>query len=66
MNYLNDIRLINTQQPAQRVEEAKASIYWNDYDSAIDVLKHSKNINRNEVFRLAHSAMLVDIGALGM
>ena len=65
MNYLNDLRYINTQLPAQRVEEVKSSVYWNDYDSALEVLRHSRHATRSEVFRLARAAMLMDIGAMG-
>jgi len=39
----------------------KASAYWNDYDAALEVLKHSSNVDREAVFKLVREALLKDI-----
>ena len=63
MNYLNDLRFINRHMSSERRTMAMESTYWNNFESALKVLTHSRHVNRDEVFRLAREAMLKDIGA---
>lgn len=60
MNYLHDKQYINSQSPMDRMELIQTSAYWNDFDSALEVLKHSTNVDKQKVINLARATMLRD------
>lgn len=60
MNYLHNKQFINSHPPMDRMELIQSSAYWNDYESALEVLKHSTNVDKQKVITLARAAMLRD------
>ena len=64
MNYLHDIQDINSHMPSERAELVRESPYWNDFESALEVLKHSAKVTANQrdiVLTLARETMLKDV-----
>jgi len=60
MNYQNDIRFINTHLPSERKELIEASVYTNEFFSALECLKQSTRTDRDEILAMARRVMLKD------
>ena len=64
MNYLNDLRFIMRQLPSERKELVESCAYTNDFEAAIECLRHSPSVEKAEVLNMAKHCMLKDVNLI--